>query len=170
MDNNEQIVRIWLETKGFLVHNRLKYKVAREQSSGWSDIDLLAYRPTDNKRVAIDVTAWMTEKITLSYVNNPSNGTYQRLHNITSSVARSAIRSAFGVANDNEYEIWHVVSFISENQKDQVMNECLRYVNRIVEFPEIMRDLVAYIRNNPNINQESETLQTIRALILCGLM
>jgi hypothetical protein len=138
MDANEQIVRIWLETQGFLVQEKLKYKITGGRSSGWGDINLLAYHPASNKRVAIDVTAWMTEKITLFYVN-PGGDTHKRLSTITSSEARAAIRQAFGVTSDNQYEIWHVVSFISDNQREQVMNECLKYVNKVVDFPEIMR-------------------------------
>lgn len=170
MDNNEQIVRAWLETQGFLVQSRLKFKVRRGMSSGWSDIDLIAYRPSDRKRVVVDVTAWMTEKIRFSYVSNPNNGTYSRLHNISSPETRSAIRKAFSLEGDDQYEIWHVVSFISENQKEQVLTECLKYVNRIVEFPEIMKELVEFVRSNPNPTQEQEALHTIRALVLCGLL
>lgn len=170
MDNNEEIVRIWLETQGFMVQSRLKFKVTRELSSGWSDVDLIAYHPLDNKRVVVDVTAWMTEKIRHSYVSNPKNGTYQRLHNITSKEARTAIRKAFGVERDDQYEIWHVVSFISDNQRDQVLTEFSKYVNRVIEFPEIMKDLVKFVKNNPNVTQETETLQTIRALVLCKII
>ncbi len=170
MDNNEQIVRVWLETQGFLVQNRTKYKVSRGSSSGWSDIDLIAYKPSDGKRVAVDVTAWMTEKIRFSYVSNSANGTYKRLHNITSNEARSAIRQAFGVKSDDEYEIWHIVSFISDAQRKQVEEEILKYVNRVIEFPDIMKNLVEYIKNNRNVTQESEALHTIRALVLCKLI
>lgn len=170
MDNNEQIVRTWLETQGFLVLNRLKYKVSKGGSSGWSDIDLIAYRPSDNKKVAVDVTAWMTEKIRFSYVNNPTSGTYKRIHNISSSVARSAIREAFSAESDGDYEIWHVVSFISDAQREQVLTECHKYVNRVIEFPEIMRDLIEYVKKNANITQESESLHTIRALFLCHFL
>ena len=170
MDNNEQIVRTWLETQGFLVQNRLKYKVYRGTSSGWCDIDLIAFRPSDGKKVAVDVTAWMTGKIRNSDVTNPNRGTYYRIHNISSKEARAAIRQAFNVKNNQDYEIWHVVSFISNNQREQVVKECLKYVNRIIEFPDIMKDLINYIKQNPNVTQETETLHTIRALVLCELL
>jgi len=170
MDNNEQIVRIWLETQGFLVLSRLKYKVNREKSSGWSDVDLVAYRPSDNKRVVVDVTAWMVEKITVSYIRNPKSGTYKRLININSPEARTAIQTAFGVQSDDDYDIWHVVSFISNKQREKVLAECGKYVNRVIEFPEIMTDLVEFVRDKPNPTQETETLHTIRALVLCGLL
>ena len=117
MDNNEQIVRTWLESKGFLVQSRIKYKAHSGENAGWSDIDLIAYNPSENKKVAVDVTAWITEKIRFSYVINPTSGTYKRLHKINSSQARSTIRKLFNAQNDNEYEIWHVVSFISMHKE-----------------------------------------------------
>ena len=170
MDNNEQIVRIWLETKGYLVKNRLKYKIKRGTSAGWCDIDLLAYNPLDGKRVAVDVTAWMTEKICFSSVDNPANGTYKRLHSISSPESRSEIRKFFNIENDSEYELWHVVSFISETQRDQVTDACKQFVDKVIEFPTIMKELIEYVKTNPNVTQETEALQTIRALVLCNMI
>ncbi len=170
MDNNEQIVRAWLETQGFLVQNRIKYKVSRGGSSGWCDIDLIAFRPSDGKKVAVDVTGWMTGKIRYSDVTNPNRGTYYRIHNVFSKESRATIRKAFNVKSDKEYEIWHVVSFISDNQREQVMRELLKCVDRIAEFPEIMKDLINHVKQNPNVTQETETLHTIRALVLCDLL
>jgi hypothetical protein len=74
-------------------------------------------------------------------------------------LGEEAIPKAFSLNNDN-YEIWHVVTFVSENQRDQVLNECKRFVNRIIEFPEIMHSLVDYFRNSSNTNQETEVLRT----------
>jgi len=170
MDNNEQIVRAWLETQGFLVQNRVKYKVSRGGSSGWCDIDLIAFRPSDRKKVAVDVTGWMTGKIRYSDVTNPNRGTYERIHNITSKESRSMIRKAFNVNDDKNYEIWHVVSFISDNQREQVTKEFLKCIDRVIEFPDIMKDLISYIKKEPNVTQETETLHTIRALVLCKLV
>ncbi|MHA1330929.1 MAG: hypothetical protein ACTSR2_07620 [Candidatus Hodarchaeales archaeon] len=50
------------------------------------------------------------------------------------------------------------------------MTELRKHVDRVVDFPEIMRDLVKAIKKNPNRNREEESLQTIRALVLCGLL
>ena len=170
MDTNEQIVRAWLEIQGFLVKSRLRYKVSRGKSAGWSDIDLLAYRLHDGKRVAVDISAWMTEDISLSYVNDPNKDSYYRLFKSCFSEAREAIRNEFGVKYDSQYEIWLIVSFIAEKQREQVMEACLKQVSRVIEFPEIMKDLIAYIKKSPNQTQETEALQTIRALVLCELI
>ncbi len=170
MDINEQIVRAWLETQGFLVKSRLRYKVTRGKYTGWGDIDLIAYRLHDGKRVAVDITAWMTEYISLSYVTNPESNSYYRLFKSSFPEARSAIRQEFGVQYDNQYEIWLVVSYLAPTQKEEVKAECLKHVDHVAEFPEIMKDLVDYIRRNPNPTQEAEALQTIRALVLTDIL
>lgn len=51
-----------------------------------------------------------------------------------------------------------------------VMEELLENVDRVIEFPEIMKDLVKIIKKNPKRTREEETLQTIRALALCDLL
>lgn len=169
MDVNEEIVRAWLQEQGFLVRGRLKYKVkGKRKSAGWSDIDLIGYRLRDRKYVAVDISAWMTEKITLSYLKDP--GIRHRLLKISSPEARSKIREYLGVAHDDQYELWLVVSFISERQRDEIMKELLKYVDRVIEFPEIMKDLVNSVRQDPNRVREELSLQTIRALVLCGLL
>jgi hypothetical protein len=170
MDVNEEIVRAWLEMQGFLVKSRLRYKVVRAKSAGWSDIDLIAYRLHDGKRVAVDISAWMTEDISLSYVTNPKSDSYYRLFKSCLPEARAAIRREFGVHDDKQYEIWLVVSFLATRQKTRVLNECLKQVNRVVEFPEIMKDLISHVKKDPNPSQETEALQTIRALVLSELL
>lgn len=170
MDINEQIVRAWLEIQGFLVKSRLRYKVTRAKSAGWSDIDLIGYRLHDGKRVAVDIAAWMTEYISLSYVTNEESVSYYRLFKSSLPEARSALRQEFGVHYDNQYEIWLVVSFLAPKQRGQVEAECLKHVDRVIEFPEIMRNLVEHIKRSPNPTQETEGLQTIRALVLCKIL
>ena len=170
MDINEQIVRAWLETQGFLVKSRLRYKITRGKYTGWGDIDLIAYRLHDGKRVAVDISAWMTEYISLSFVTDPESNSYYRLFKSGLPEARSAIRQEFGVHNDNQYEIWLVVSFLAPTQKEQVKAECLKHVDRVIEFKEIMNELVDYIKHDPKPPREAEALQTIRALVLCGIL
>ncbi len=166
MDVNEQIVRAWLEMHNYLVKSRLRYKVNR----GWSDIDLIAYQLHDRKHVAVDISAWMTENITLSYVKDPKSDLFYRLFKSNSAEARAAIRKEFGVHNDNQYELWLVVSYLSPTQREQVLTECQKHVDRVIEFPEIMKDLVKYVKDNSNMTHESEALQTIRALVLCEIL
>ena len=169
MDVNEEIVRAWLQEQGFLVRGRLKYLVkGKRKSAGWSDVDLIGYRLRDRKYVAVDITAWMTETITLSYLKNPD--IHHRLLKISGQEARKAIRDYLGVAHDDQYEVWLVVSFISKRQHDEIMKELLEHIDRVIEFPEIMKDLVDIIKRNPKRTREEESLQTIRALVLCDLL
>ena len=170
MDVNEEIVRVWLQEKGFLVRERLKFKVkGARKAPGYADVDLIGYRLSDRKYVAVDISAWMTENITLSYLKAGSDNRH-RLLKITDPEYREAIRKYLGVANDDQYEIWLVVSFISKIQYETVKNELLKYVDEVFEFPEIMNFLIEKIKENPKMSRETESLQTIRALVLCGLL
>ncbi len=112
----------------------------------------------------------MTENISLWYVSNPESNSYYRLFKSTFPEARAAIRNEFGVQYDNQYEIWLVVSYLAPTQRDDVTARCLEHVNRVVEFPEIMQNLVDHVRNDPNPTQETEALQTIRALVLSEIL
>ena len=116
MDVNEQIVRSWLEIQSYLVKSRIKYKITTEKSAGWGDIDLIAYRLHDGKRVAVDISAWMTEDISLSYVTKPDSNSYYRLFKSASKEARAALRKEFGVHSDKQYELWLVVSFLAKTR------------------------------------------------------
>ena len=61
-------------------------------------------------------------------------------------------------------------SFISERQRKEVEEELLKHVDKVIEFPEIMKYLVDRIKENPNPPRDEESLQTIRALVLCNLI
>ena len=64
-------MRAWLQEQEFLVRGRLKYKVkGARKSAGWSDVDLIGYRLRDGKYIAVDISAWMTDKIVKSYLKN----------------------------------------------------------------------------------------------------
>ena len=174
MDYDEQIVKAWLETQGFIVKSRLKYKIKKEingkERAGWGDIDLVGIRPKDCKRVVVEVSAWMTETITWSYVKNENSSDYYRLFKSTFPDARKAIREFFGVKSDKEYEMWLVVSFISERQRKEVEKVIKSKFNQVFEFRQVLEELIDYIKKNPKVSQENETLQTIRDLYLCGLL
>ena len=175
LDYSEEIVRAWLETQGYTVMSRLKYKIEKKRKDGqkvvgWSDVDLIGIRPKDGKRVVVDVTAWMTENITLSYVENRKGSNYYRLFKSTFPLARKAIRNYFNVTSDDDYKMWLVVSFISERQRNKVIEIIKQYFNEVFEFRDILRDIIVHVKENPNLPKENETLQTIRALILCGFL
>ena len=110
----------------------------------------------------------MTEKITLSYLKDQN--IRHRLLKISGQEARKAIRDCLEVAHDDQYEVWLVVSFISKRQRNEIMKDLLEHVDKVIEFPEIMTKLVEIIRKNPKRTREEESLQTIRALVLCGLL
>jgi len=89
---------------------------------------------------------------------------------MSQTLPKGGLTNIIAVHYDNQYEIWLVVSFLAPRQREQVKAECLKHVDRVIEFTEIMKDLVGHIRSNPNPTQETEALQTIRALVLCEIL
>ncbi len=66
--------------------------------------------------------------------------------------------------------MWLVVSFLAATQREEVKAECLKHVDRVVEFTEIMNDLVNKTKGDPKPDQQTEALQTTRALVLCKIL
>lgn len=171
MDVNETIVEAWLESSGFLVRRRLRYDLSGGAWSSVSDIDLLAYDPVKNKRIAVLVTAWMTQSISPSYFK-AGTPLHSKLTHFSSPPASEAIRSAFGVSSDQKFERWFVVGRLGSHSKEAVANICQSFsITRVVEFQEVMVDLVEYVKSQATwLPQESEALQTIRALVWSHLL
>ena len=72
---NEEIVKQYLETKGYFVKTDAKYLRSKEKTglkgSGWSDLDILA---TDNNgnRLLVEVKGWHTEEFAANYFRHGS--------------------------------------------------------------------------------------------------
>ncbi len=161
MDVNEAIVQTWLETKGFLVRRRVRYDLSKGKWSSVSDVDLLAYNPKTGKRVAVLVTAWMTQTISLSHVK-VDGAIGKKRKNFMSPEASTKLRAELNVSSDKDYERWWVLSPVSHEARAQIEGSS---EIKVVEFGEVMRELVGWVRDdNLYLPHESEALQTIRAL------
>lgn len=154
MDVNEEIVRAWLQEQGFLVKGRLKFKVKGERkSSGYTDVDLIGLNLHSGMKVAVDISAWMTETISMSYLEDAT--TKYRLFKMTYPEARKSIKDCLGIAYDNQYESWLVVSRISERQRDKVEQRIKENgIDRVIEFKEILTDLIHKIKDDPTANDQ----------------
>ena len=64
---NEEIVRLYYEIKGYMVHQNLKYTIHKEKSSGESDIDLAIYNPKTHVKAIVEVKGWHTETFSKVY-------------------------------------------------------------------------------------------------------
>ena len=166
MDVNETIVGAWLESKGYFLRRRLKYDLSNERNwSSASDVDLLAYNPEDNHRVAVMVTAWMTIGITPSHIK-PGGRLRKTFNNFKSKWAEEAISDAFKLSDGESFDRWWVVGKLGADSKKQVQVECEKLsVSKVFEFERVFEDLIGFIsQGNRWFPHESETLQVLRAL------
>ncbi len=166
MDVNETIVQAWLETKEFFVRGRLKYDLSGGSWGSVSDIDLIAYNPKTNQRVAVLVTAWLTQNISPSYIK-PDKPIGKKLSNFCSTAASQALGNSFG---SNIYERWLVLGRYS-SQAEKTIRTSFPSINNILPFRQVMEELVFFVKSgNASLPHESEALETIRALHLCNLI
>lgn len=168
MDVNETIVQAWLETKDYLVRRRLRYDLSAGSWSSVSDVDLLAYSPKKDERLAVLITAWMTQRISPSHLK-PGGIISKKLSNFLSPQADKAIRAELNPPAGKNYERWFVVGKVSPAAEAAIVSGFPGI--KVITFDIVMQELVNWIKNDQlYLPHESETLQTIRALVWTKLL
>ena len=172
MDVNESIVAAWLEIQGFLVRKRVLVDLSKKEDwSSAGDVDIVGWRPTQPARVAVMVTAWMTQNVTPSDMT--TGQLYGTLNNFVSDESDRAIRHVLGDLDDNDYQRWWVVGRLGNRSRDEVKDRALHDygIVRVFEFKEIMAKMVLFVKYEHKwLPHESESLQTLRALEWCGFL
>jgi hypothetical protein len=169
MDVNETIVQAWLETKGFLVRGRLRYDMSGGNWGSVSDIDLIAYNPKTDQRVAVLVTAWLTQNISPSYIKS-DKPIGKKLTNFCSVEASKALEDALCNTPGIKYQRWLILGKYSK-EAELAIRTGFPHIDEIIPFRQVMQELVKFIKNgNASLPHESEALETIRALHWCQLI
>jgi hypothetical protein len=159
-DANEEIVRQYLEQKGFFVRANVPYKRSKEDtgkhSSGYGDIDLLAWHP-NGTRYLLEVKGWHTEDITPSYFvqGDPYIDTLMR-------------RAATDVFRSSAFKTVLVIPSIGSRSKRVVQEKARNEgIDELWEFGDILR----WLLKNTGVqqNQRSEVLQMLRLVNAYGL-
>ena len=98
MDVNEEILRLYFELNGYMVHTNLKYRVKKPGGPGAeADIDLAVYRRDPEDRAIVEVKGWHTETITKGYLTHPEKKDYRgRIFNFIQKPALDAAAAFFG--------------------------------------------------------------------------
>jgi hypothetical protein len=159
-DANEEIVRQYLEQKGFFVRANVPYRRSKEdtgkQSSGYGDLDLLAWHP-DGTRYLIEVKGWHTEDITPSYFIEGDP--------YVDALMRKAAAEVFG---SSEFKTVLVIPSIGSRSKQAVEGKArAEGIDELWEFGDILR----WLLRNTGVqqNQRSEVLQMLRLVNAYGL-
>jgi hypothetical protein len=169
MDVDGKIVSAWMQKNGFLVQGKLGFYVKHDTHYAPSHVDMVCYRFSDDKKIAVDIPALMTETVSLSCFKKPEN--HNKLFKITTPEARRAVREYFDVKQDDQYESWLVISKLANKQRGEILEFCREQgVDRVIGLREILSDVVKDIRSNPALERKEESLQTIQALVLSDLL
>ena len=160
-DPNEELVRRWLELRGFFVRTNLPYYLPSVKGAGWSDVDICAIHPHTGDALAVEVKGWHTGNTTLSTLADPSHYYFARPE------ASAAIEALFGHSN---YRRILVVGRIGPklNPGEALQYVQSRGVDEIVEFPTILDELVSLTPKSRSAGSDLE--HAIRVLKVYGLL
>lgn len=181
-DPNEEVVKAFLEMKGFFVRTNVRYTVKEgKKASGQSDLDIVALNPNiiqngENfpfvleadhfdqiSHLVMEIKGWHSEKITKSTLK-----AHPRIFNFT---RKEAKHKAVEILNHRDFISVLVISQIGskENSKEELFNELKEGgVNHILEFSTIMDYLKVEIKSN--LNQDNLVLHSIRLANIYGAL
>jgi Nuclease-related domain len=151
---NEEIVKQYLELKGYFVMTDTKYLKPKEEtgkkSSGWGDVDILAIHPNGSKYL-IEVKGWHMESFTPSYFGlEPYVDTWAR-------------KKAEEIFHSKEFKTVLVVPEIGSRSQQRVTELAkAEGIDEIWDFPTILKYLINHVELN--IDYDSEVLHMIRIL------
>ena len=168
VDVNEEIVKKYFELKGFLVQTNVQYLKRKEEtgkkSSGYSDIDLIIMNPKTGEKAVVGVSGWHTERITPSYVRDWG-------HRLFGFLNKLALEKASEVLGSEDFHKILIVSQlgVKKESRNKFLEEAhKRGIDRVVEFPTILKELVDMVKIKPSY--DSEVLQILRLLKIYGLL
>ena len=161
-DVNESIVRLYFESRGFLVRTNVQFFKPKEktgkQSSGYGDLDLVIMNPHTGEKAVVGVSAWHTERITPSYIDEWGH----RIFNFVDDLALQKATEIFGTSDLKKILVVSRLGARPESRQTFIKKAHKKGVDEILEFPEILRDLVDYVKVKPSY--DNEVLQIIRLL------
>ena len=160
-DANEEIVRRYLESDGYFVRSRVRYKFkAPGGGAGWSDVDLCGIRP-DGSAVAVEVKGWHTEKVTASYIKDwPA-----LFHFAVRPEAAAALAHVLGT---NTYRKILVVGELGPSGGEAFRDHAASLGIEVLTFPTILGRLIAKTELGPDAATDGEHM--IRLLKRYGFL
>ena len=168
IDANEEIVRRWLELRGYLVRTNVPYRYATTQGAGWSDVDLCGLNPQTDDAVAVEVKGWHTESITPGYLHAsaPGRRDYRSsLFNFTRPEASAAIAEVF---SRQDFRRILVVSRIGPRGREEVLSHARERGVEMIEFHAVLEELIDGTPTDRSANSDLE--HAIRVLKIYGFI
>lgn len=173
-DPNEEVVKAFLEMKGFFVRTNVRYYVKEEgKPGGNSDVDLVGINPNARpasvtlpfelqaddfdhiRHLALEVKGWHSETVTPSTL-----ASHERIFNFTRETARVEVAKKLG---SNDFKIILVISSFGKDQAKKAETiDVLKKggIDHVLEFATIMQALQDGI--DDNLNQDSLVMHSFR--------
>lgn len=173
-DPNEEVVKAFLEMKGFFVRTNVRYYVKEDgKPGGNSDVDIVGINPIAKaaagelpfeleadhfdyiRYLALEVKGWHSENVTPSTLAN-----HERIFNFTRDEARNEVAKKLGL---HDFKVILAISSFGKDQvKKQETIEALRKggIDHVLEFSTIMQALQDGIEDN--LNQDSLVMHSFR--------
>lgn len=179
-DHNEEVVKAFLEMKGFFVRTNVRYYVKEEgKPGGNSDVDLVGINPNAKsasavlpfelrasdfdriRHLALEVKGWHSENVTPSTLIS-----HGRIFNFTREAARNEVAKKLGT---NDFRVILVISSFGTDQvKKAETIDVLKKggIDHVLEFATIMQALKDGI--DDNLNQDSLVMHSFRLAKIYG--
>lgn len=179
-DPNEEVVKAFLEMKGFFVRTNVRYTVKEgKKASGQSDLDIVALNPNIRQNgeslpfvleadhfdqishLVMEIKGWHSEKITKSTLK-----AHPRIFNF---IRTEAKQKAIETLNNAEFVSVLVLSKVGtkDNSREELFHELLKGgVTHVLEFSTIIEYLMVKIKSN--LNQDNLVLHSIRLANIYG--
>lgn len=179
-DPNEEVVKAFLEMKGFFVRTNVRYYVQKDgKPGGNSDVDIVGINPNAIdanfnlpfelesqhfqyiKNLALEVKGWHSETVTPSTIAN-----HERIFNFTRDEARNEVSLKLGTA---DFKIILVISSFGNDLKKKADTiEVLKRggVDHVLTFSTIITALKKGIEDN--LNQDSLVMHSFRLAKIYG--
>jgi len=165
-DINEEIVRLYFELEGYMVHSNLKYMI-HKKSSGESDIDLAIMKEDPPDKAIVEVKGWHTSTFSLSFFKTENKKDIRsRLFHFIRPEALAAANKYF---KSNKYRKILVVPKISENNRDEILRVCKDKGVDLLEFKNILPLIIDKTKINKNY-RDSEFQQAVRLMKAYGFV
>jgi hypothetical protein len=164
MDVNEKIVEEWLRRcKGQFTMTGIRFKtIGPKGGSNYSDIDILAINPKDNKVYDYEVK-WRSVPWVAA---TPAETSRALAGQLLRPERKKCIREIVG--NRRYQKVFITPELMIKGKKArELRGEFKRLGIQIISFEDVLVDLIKYVKNSGNKGRhDSETLQLIRMLRL----
>lgn len=169
-DVNEEIVKAYYETQGYLVKTNHYYiKKGKHGGGGHSDIDLIIYHPIKKESAIVSVKGWHTTIVQESNLEKK----WEKQHYEKLKIDSQTIKAAKSFFGNKTFRKILVLSNFKEGYREKLSRKLEKFYgyDEVTDFSTILKELIEGNEKKgiPEFNikrdyKDSEFLQTLRIM------